>query len=178
MNKLLFILLFLVVSLAYIFDIDKLLARNFNPLPKLKEIYINNSIKLQNNIDKYLKQVNTIEQLQEENTTLKNYKELYLASKNKLDSILKTIKINKTTKNSIQFTQVLSYIKFNDFTKVWINYEKKDDSILGIISDGFAAGIVVNEEGKAKALLNGNDKFNFNFLHILHFFNTNNFSYF
>jgi len=161
MNKFLFFLLFIAVSLGYIFEIDQLIARNFNPLTTIKELYINNATKIQNNIERYFNQAATINRLQEENKTLKNYKELYLASNNELHSVLESIGTAKKTKDDIKFTKVLSYVKFDDFTKVWIDYKKEDDSILGIISNGFAAGIVVNQDGKAKALLNGNEKCNY-----------------
>lgn len=161
MNKFLFFLLFIAVSLGYIFEIDQLIARNFNPLTTLKKVYVNNAAKLQNNIERYFNQAATIAKLQTENATLTNYKELYLASNNELHSVLEAIDANKKTEDDIKFTKVLSYVRFDDFTKVWIDYKKEDDSILGVISNGFAAGIVVNQDGKAKALLNGNDKCNY-----------------
>lgn len=161
MNKFLFFLLFIAVSLGYIFEIDQLIARNFNPLTTLKKVYVNNAVKLQSNIEKYFNQAATIAKLQEENATLKNYKELYLASNNELHSVLESIDTTKNTRDDIKFTKVLSYVKFDDFTKVWIDYKKEDDSILGVISNGYAAGIVVNQDGRSKALLNGNDKCNY-----------------
>ena len=60
MNKFLFFLLFIAVSLGYIFEIDQLIARNFNPLNTVKEIYVNNAIKTQNSIEKYFNQASTI----------------------------------------------------------------------------------------------------------------------
>ena len=161
MNKFLFFLLFIAVSLGYIFEIDQLIARNFNPLTSIKEMYVNNAVKLQNNIERYFNQAATISRLQEENTNLKNFKELYLASNNELHSVLASIDTSKKTRDDIKFTKVLSYVEFDDFTKVWLDYKKEDDSILGVISNGFAAGIVVNQDNRAKALLNGNDKCNY-----------------
>ena len=161
MNKFLFFLLFVAVSLGYIFEIDQLIARNFNPLTSIKKIYINNAIKIQNNVERYFNQVTTIERLQQENQKLKNYKELYHSSHNELNSILEMLGETDFQKDDIKFSKVLSYIDFDNFTKVWLDYKKNDDSILGIISNGFAAGIVVNDNGRAKALLNGNDKCNY-----------------
>ena len=161
MNKFLFFLLFIAVSLGYIFEIDQLIARNFNPLTTIKKVYIENAFTVQKNIERYFGQVTTIKRLQKENEELKNYKELYYASNNELQSIIKSIDLKKSKDHDIKFTRVISYINFDNFTKVWLDYEKKDDSILGVISDGYAAGIVVNENGKAKALLNGNEKCNY-----------------
>lgn len=161
MNKFLFALLFLGISLAYIFNIDKTLSKTLNPFESIKNFYIDVALAINTNIDKYFSQVEHIETLQTQNNELRSYKLLYKTTKNNLDSILKTIQAPNSTTEEIKFTKVLSYINFDDFTKVWIDLEKKDDSILGIISDEYAAGIVVNQDGRAKALLNGNEKANY-----------------
>ncbi|PLY04110.1 MAG: rod shape-determining protein MreC [Arcobacter sp.] len=161
MNKFLFLILFLGISLAYIFDIDKAVTKIMNPFESIKKVYVETALSVQTNIDKYFSQAKQIEILQKENNELKKYKLFYKTTKNNLDSILKTIQTPNSTTEQIKFTKVLSYINFDDFTKVWIDFEKKDDSILGIISDEYAAGIVVNQDGRAKALLNGNEKANY-----------------
>jgi rod shape-determining protein MreC len=63
---------------------------------------------------------------------------------------------NPNNKPKIEFIKVLSYINYNDFTKVWLATELNSDKILGLISDNFAAGIVINQDGRAIGLLNGN----------------------
>ncbi len=161
MNKFLFFLLFLAISLGYIFDIDQTIAKNLNPFESIKRFYVETSFSIKKNIDKYFSQVEQIESLKKENEELKNYKLQYKTTKNELDSILKTISAPNSTTEQIKFTKVLSYVNFEDFTKVWIDLEKKDNSILGVISDEYAAGIVVNQKGRAKALLNGNEKCNY-----------------
>jgi len=161
MNKFIFFILFLAISLGYIFDVDKKFAGNINPFASLKQFYINTASSLKDTKEEYFTQVETIKRLQEENKELKNYKLKYEASKNKLDSLLASLNNNNTVTDQIRFTRVLSYINFDNYTKVWLDLEKKDDTILGIISDDYAAGIVVNQDGKAKALLNGNEKSNY-----------------
>ncbi len=161
MNKFLFFFLFLTISLGYIFEIDKIVVRNFNPFESLKRFYIDSALSIQKTSEKYFKQVTTIDKLQEENKKLRNYKLLYQTSKNELDSILKTIGIPNSTTEQIKFTKVLSYIDFDDYTKVWVDLKKQNNDILGLISDNYAAGIVINEKGRAKALLNGNEKCNY-----------------
>ena len=161
MNKFLFFLLFLAVSLGYIFDIDKTIAKNLNPFESIKKFYVETSSSIENSIDKYFSQVIQIENLQKQNEDLRNYKLQYKSAKNELDSILETISAPNSTTEQIKFAKVLSYVDFDNFTKVWIDLEKKDNSILGAISDEFAAGIVVNQNGRAKALLNGNEKCNY-----------------
>lgn len=161
MNKFLFFILFLAVSLGYVFEIDQMIARNLNPFNSIKKFYIETSLSIQSSVEKYFKQVVTIESLQKENEELKNYKLLYESSSKELNSILETIKKPNSTTTQIQFTKVLSYVEFDNFTKVWLDMKMNDNKILGIMSDGFAAGIVVNQDGKAKALLNGNEKSNY-----------------
>ena len=161
MNKFLFFLLFLAISLGYIFEIDKTIAKNLNPFESIKKFYIDTSASIENSFNKYFYQVVQIETLQKENKELRTYKLQYEATKNDLDGILNTIHAPSSTTEEIKFTKVLSYIDFTNFTKVWLDLEKKDNSILGIISDNYAAGIVINQNGRAKALLNGNEKCNY-----------------
>lgn len=161
MNKFFFFILTLAIALGYVFEVDQMIARSFNPFESIKKFYIENATSVQNSVEKYFKQITTINELREENKELKSYKLLYEASNNQLNTILDTIKKPNSTTEQIQFTRVLSYINFDDFTKVWLDFEKKDDKILGIISDGYSAGIAVNENGKTKALLNGNEKCNY-----------------
>lgn len=160
MRKFFFVVLFLVVGLSYLFEVDKLVARNFTFLNDIKLSYINSVIDISTTIEKYFDQITTIEELEKENEELKNYKALYLTTQKKLDGIDKFLTTNEQhqTRTDIKQTKVLSYINFNDFTKVWLDYEKKDDTILGLITENYAAGIVVKEQGRAVALLNGNEK--------------------
>lgn len=161
MNKFLFVLFFLAVTIAYLFEFDQVIARNFNPFNGIKQFYVDTVLSIQNKTEKYFNQTIKIETLQKENEELKNYKLQYLNSKNKLESLFETLDAPNSTTEQIKFARVLSYIDFDNFTKVWLDLEKKDTSILGIISQEFAAGIVVNQDGKAKALLNGNEKCNY-----------------
>lgn len=161
MNKFLFFLLFIAISLGYLFKIDQLIANNFNPLNSIKKSYVETSLSVKETTSRYFNQVLQIEELQKTNSELKHFKLQYLNTKDRLDSLLQTLDSPTSITNQIHFTQVISYINFNDFTKVWLDLEKKDDLILGLISDEYAAGIVLNQNGKAKALLNGNEKANY-----------------
>jgi len=160
MRKFLFVFLFLVVGLSYLFEVDKLIIRNLSFLNDIKLAYIEKVINISSNVSKYFDQVNTIEQLREENKELKQYKALYLRTQEKFDSLNEYLTSNESisTKTNLQQTRVLSYIGFNDFTKVWVDYEKEDDSILGLITEDYAAGILLTENQRTVALLNGNKK--------------------
>lgn len=158
MRKFLFVVLFLLISLLYLFEVDKLINKKFTFFNDLKLSYINKVIGVSTTVEKYFNQVKNIEQLRIENNELKQYKILYTATQKQLDTIKEfviTMDIDES-KPDINLTKVLSYINFNDFTKVWLDQKKEDDSILGLITEEYAAGIVINENGKSVALLNGN----------------------
>jgi rod shape-determining protein MreC len=160
MRKFLFIILFIIVGLSYLFEIDKLIIRNFTFFNDIKLSYINKVIGISTSVEKYFNQANTINTLRIENDELKQYKILYTASQRQLDTIKEFIVSMDVdeTKPNVKLAKVLSYINFNDFTKVWLDQKKEDDSILGLITEEYAAGIVVNENGKSVALLNGNKR--------------------
>lgn len=161
MNKFIFFLVFVAISLGYIFELDKVIATNFNPFTSIKKFYIDTSISIVNTTQKYFYQVTTIQTLQKENADLKTYKILYQSANNRLNNIKENLGVKKEYEEKVTFSHVLSYISFDDFTKVWLDYTMEDSKILGLISKNYAAGIVVNDNNKAKALLNGNEKCNY-----------------
>ncbi|BAK74608.1 MAG: rod shape-determining protein MreC [Arcobacter sp.] len=158
MRKFVFIFLFVVASLSYIFEIDELLVKKFTFFNDLKISYINKVINISTNIEKHFNQAKTIEDLRAENNELKEYKILYNTTQKQLDAIKEFLVHVEVTeiKPEIELVKVLSYINFNDFTKVWLDKVPQDDKILGLITENNAAGIVVNKNGRAVGLLNGN----------------------
>lgn len=161
MNKFVFLILFLCVSLAYVFNIDKLIARNFTPFNTVKDFYIENMLSISSSIEKYFDQANSIERLNIENEKLRRYKELYNSKQTELYDIQEITKHLSIKKESLTLVKALSYVDFNDFTRVWLDLNKQDDTIMGLISNNYAAGIVVQKKLKAQALLNGHDKANY-----------------
>ena len=158
MRKFIFALLFLIAGLSYLFRIDELLINKFTFFNDIKIFYIDKVINISNIIEKHFDQVNTIEKLKTENTELKEYKILYATAQNQLNTLkefLANVDIPEN-KAKIELVKVLSYINYNDFTKVWLDKKVEDDSIFGLIADNYSAGIVVNKNGQAVGLLNGN----------------------
>ncbi|MCB9096988.1 MAG: rod shape-determining protein MreC [Arcobacter sp.] len=158
MRKLLFLFLFIIASLSYLFEVDEILVKKFSFFNDLKISYINKAISISTSIEKYFNQAETIERLRDENKELKEYKILYSATKKQLDSIkefLIHVEIPEI-RPEIELVKVLSYINFNDFTKVWLDKVPQDDRILGLITENSAAGIIVNKNGRSVGLLNGN----------------------
>ena len=159
MRKFLFIIFFLTIGLLYLFRIDKLIVEKLSFSNNFKNIYINNIINVSSKIEKYFNNVTTIDRLQKDNNELKQYQILYQTTQKRLDTLKKFISemdVNIINSHNVKLAKVLSYINFNDFTKVWLDLPKVDDTILGLIVKDYAAGIVINNNGKSVALLNGN----------------------
>ena len=158
MRKFFFVLLFIIASLSYLFEVDELLAKKFTFFNDFKISYINKFITISNSVEKHFNQVASIEKLTAENSELKEYKILYTATQKQLDAIKEfLVQVELTQlKPKIELVKVLSYINFNDFTKVWLDKIPQDDSILGLITENYAAGILVNKDGRSVGLLNGN----------------------
>ena len=158
MRKFLFIFLFVIASLSYLFEVDELLVKKFTFFNDLKIAYINKVINISTSIEKHFNQASTIDNLRAENNELKEYKILYNTTQKQLDAIkefLVHVDVNEI-KPEIELVKVLSYINFNDFTKVWLDKVPQDEKILGLITENNAAGILVNKNGRSVGLLNGN----------------------
>ncbi|MFW3375437.1 rod shape-determining protein MreC, partial [Aliarcobacter butzleri] len=107
---------------------------------------------------KHLEHEKKIKELETQNLELKEYKILYNTVETQLNT-LKEFLIHveiPEVKPQIELVKVLSYVDFNDFTRVWLDKTPQDEKILGLISENFAAGIAVNRNGKSVGLLNGN----------------------
>lgn len=158
MSKLIFVAFLTISILSYMFSIDGFLVKNFTFLNDIKTFYIKNVLDISTSFEKYFNQANTIEKLKLENKELKDYKVLYDIAKQELavkDEFLKNQNITQINSH-LELVKVISYINFNDFTKVWLAKELNSGKILGLISDNFAAGIVINQDNRAIGLLNGN----------------------
>ena len=158
MRKLFFVLLFIIASLSYLFEVDELLVKKITFFNDLKISYINKFINISTSIEKHFNQATTIENLTIENNELKEYKILYTTTQKQLDAMQEFLVHVELTqlKPKIELVKVLSYINFNDFTKVWLDKKPEDEDILGLITENYAAGIVVNKNGRSVGLLNGN----------------------
>lgn len=158
MKKIIFLALFLIAILSYIFKIDELLVNKFSFLQDIKVGYIEKMVNISSSFEKYFNQANHIEKLQDENKILQEYKALYNITKSQLDALKELVSKNEIYDISfnIELARVFSYINFNDFTKVLLDKKPTSNKILGLISENYAAGIVINQDNKSVALLNGN----------------------
>ncbi len=158
MRKFIFVAFFTIAILSYIFKLDEIIVKNFTFLNDIKSFYIRNVLSISSSFEKYFNQIKTIEKLKEENSELRDYKVLYNIAKDELEIKNEFLSNLNLVQNSskVELVKVISYINFNDFTKVFLGKQLENDKILGLISDNFAAGIVVSQENRAIGLLNGN----------------------
>ncbi len=64
-----------------------------------------------------------------------------------------------TTAADVELVRALSYVRFGDPHKLWIEMETfNPKQVYGLLYRGYAAGIVVSNGGRAMALLNGDVK--------------------
>ena len=161
MSKFVFFLLTLLIGLFYILHFDEVLTDRFTAVNKLKKEYLLQTNTLVSNITSFFDQASKIKELTQENQELFKYKSLLTST----NSELSIIKFNMQTLNehtqSLKIVKVLSYVNFNDFTKVWLDISKSDDKILALVDGEFSAGIVIQKSNKAQALLNGHEKSNY-----------------
>lgn len=158
MKHLLFVILFVALSLSYLFRVDELLVKHFTFFSNLKSAYIEKYIDISEFFKRHFEHEKKIKELEAQNLELKEYKILYNTVETQLNTLkdfLIHIEIPET-KPQIELVKVLSYVDYNDFTRVWLDRTPKDEKILGLISENYAAGIAVNRNGKSVGLLNGN----------------------
>lgn len=161
MNRILFLFLLIISIGLYIFNVDQSITNNFRFVNDIKKYYTEKLIDTEKALNKYFFQVKTINELTQENLELKEYKLLYTQAEKQLEEILYKNEKLQINSADLKLTKVLSYVKFDDYTKVWLDLEKTDKKIEGLISNNYAAGIVVNQSNQSLALLNGNEKSNY-----------------
>lgn len=129
----------------------------------IQSTYINVFISISHSIDKYLNQLNTINKLSTSNNEHLKYKVLYDTTLNELQDLNQTIQIQTPIDLYLEKVRVLSYYKFNDFSRVILNKNDLDTSkIYSLITfDGYSAGIVLHKNDNSIAYLNENSKCNY-----------------
>ncbi len=161
MNKFTFFVFTILIGLFYILQFDKYLTNQFVVINDLKKVYVKNSDNLSSSIKKFFNQAQKIEELTQENQNLNQFQNLYTSSKSELENIREGIDTLNSNLEEIKLVKVLSYVSFDDFTKVWLDIAKEDEKIQGLMTEDYSAGIVIQKAGKSQALLNGNEKCNY-----------------
>jgi len=161
MSKFVFFLVTILIGLFYILHFDKVLTDRFTAINSFKKQYVNYSDTISANISSFFNQSEKIKELSQNNQVLLKYKNLYNSSQNELESLQKNFSTLNSKTQSMEIVKVLSYVNFNDFTKVWLDIPKESSKIQALIDGEYSAGIVIQKANKAQALLNGNEKSNY-----------------
>jgi rod shape-determining protein MreC len=155
-KKYIFIIFLSVITLSYIFNIDKLLSKKISILDNTikinyKTVYSN----IENSITKYFNQAQQIEDLRKIN---KRDEKIQL-----LQQISSNYNINKKL-ISLYKIDVLSYKNFNDFSNIILinNHFLIPNTISALITNnGYSAGIAREQNNQYLGLLNHNPKCNY-----------------
>ena len=161
MSKLFFFLTTILIGLFYLLHFDKVLTDRFTFVNDFKNSYIKRTDIISSNINSFFDQADKIKELTKTNQELFKYLNLYTSSNNDLIDLQNNTPTLNTKPENLKIVKVLSYINFNDFTKIWLDIPKEDSEIQGLIDGEYSAGIVVQKANKAQALLNGNEKCNY-----------------
>jgi rod shape-determining protein MreC len=157
-------LILLTIGIFYLFNIERVIQNKLSVLNQsIQSTYINLFVSISNTLDKYLNQLDYINQLRASNEENLKYKTLHHTAVNELNELNKNINIMQPIDYNLEKVKVLSYYKFNDYSRVII--DKKDLNSTKLYSlitfDGFSAGIVLSKENSVIAYLNENSKCNY-----------------
>ena len=151
------------IAILYFFNIEKLINNKINILSNtIKSTYIHTLISINDSVNKYLFQLDYIDQLVASNKINLQYKTLYEKNLNELVELNKKIKIDIKLEKNYEKVRALSYYKFNDHSQVVLDYKNENDTISALLTyDGFSAGIVLNKDNKSIAYLNQHKRCNY-----------------
>jgi len=167
MNKKLTLFLILIsIGLLYLFNIERVIQNKLSILKKsIQSTYVNSVVTISNFVDKYLNQLDYIEQLKNSNNQHLQYKLLNDVKENELKELTNSLNMvqSNTLPLSLEKVKVLSYYKLEDNSRVIIDKSDLNSSkIYALITfDGFSAGIVLHKNEISLAYLNQNSKCNY-----------------
>jgi rod shape-determining protein MreC len=153
-RKYLFVFTLILIISSYIFSVDRIISNKLSVLnTKIKDIYFTNLVIVNDVISTHFNQISQIAQLKKDVLKNEQYKILYLSQQgNKYDDI----------NLSIPVVNVISYIYFNDFSKVLLDIELEKNKIYGLITkNGYSAGIALKKDDQNIGYLNHNSKSNY-----------------
>jgi len=155
----LILFIILIVTIAFLLKKEGLFQDKFAALTlPIKERYLEANNKLQNSIDMYLKQADSVTSLKDENILLRKY--LYQQKINivQLEQLTQNNEKKFNNHDNILRIQTISYKKLNDFSQVYLTKgdDLIEDKVYGLIQKNVAAGIAIKEEGSLKGILLSN----------------------
>ncbi|EOI0503937.1 rod shape-determining protein MreC [Campylobacter coli] len=157
-NKLIFVLIlfFLVFISFYYGGLLKKNALIVNDVV-LEKIY---GVKdfITESFSKHFNQAEQIEQLKARNHELEYAAVLTTSFANQLNHILED-KNSTRYLPQVSLARAISYVRLNDYKRLWLDLAKvSPNKNKGLIYKGYTIGIAINKEGRAMALLQGDEQ--------------------
>lgn len=110
-------------------------------------------------IDEHFYQQSTIQKLRSQNQKLENNTLLLQEFAAELNQMFEQHQSSLEISPKVQLVRTLSYAKFGDINRVWLDMKDYNTSkIYGLVSKGYAAGIVTFKHDQPMALLNSDYK--------------------
>lgn len=110
-------------------------------------------------IDEHFAQQRAIVELRETNQLYEKQLLVFHQIAEEYQKLLAENNSSIKTDTNVSLVRTLSYVRFGDTHKLWIEMEHFDPTqVYGLLHRGYAAGIVVAREDKPIALLNGDPK--------------------
>ncbi|MDX2330977.1 rod shape-determining protein MreC [Campylobacter hepaticus] len=109
-------------------------------------------------ISQHFNQIEQIQKLKIRNKELEDIAVKVTSFANQLNRILEDQNSTKYLPQ-VSLTRVISYVQLNDYKKLWLDWNKIPiTKNRGLIYQGYTAGIAINKNGRAMALLQGDDQ--------------------
>jgi rod shape-determining protein MreC len=161
-------LLFLVaigIASLYLIGFEKVIYKELLSLrSSVQSFYLNSFVYVGEVVSKYFNQLNHIEKLTQENKENETYRILYEQTQKELQKFEHIEKVQTLDKEDFEKVSVLSYLQFNDLSKIILDYDSviAQENIKALVThEGYSAGIVLQQQNKPIALLNNNPKCNY-----------------
>jgi len=128
-------------------------------LNTVKNFYHESVESTSNSIDEHFNQQKTIQKLRSENKKYQENNLLVQEFASELNEMFKEHNSVLKITPKIQLVRTLSYAKFGDINRVWLDMKDFNQSkVYGLVSKGASAGIVTFKHGQPMALLNSDYK--------------------
>ncbi|MFB1645837.1 rod shape-determining protein MreC [Campylobacter molothri] len=107
---------------------------------------------------KHFNQAEQIEKLKARNRELEYMAVLTTSFANQLNRILEDKNSTKYLPQ-VSLTRAISYVRLNDYKRLWLDFARvPTDKNKGLIYQGYTAGIAINKNDRAMAILQGDEK--------------------
>lgn len=150
-----FAIFFIIISLRYSSVAREFISDVTNSIVK---VYLDSIDYVDSKITEHFNQKNEIQSLRVQNEELKRSALLSVVFAGKLNSLLELNEKHRFNPK-LALVEAVSYANLSDYNKVWIKMKDFNASkIYGLTYQGSSAGIIVEKDGNALGLLQGDSK--------------------